>query len=266
LLPAFAGFTPANLIARIRFLALAPFTAVRALAGLGLGVSAAATSPRPSATHTTSTRRTSSMVRWYHVRVVRTQHLMLVVPLLVALVARGEAEPKKKVGKGFWKVLVKPGAKWVLHDNLGHGGDLTIETYDVRTIGKAQVARLRWTLGDDAEALKYTHAPGLTQLAVSDEGLYMMWAAWDDAKVAEALKKKPSRSDPPKPYKATQLNEGRSLSIDGDVVCMGYSPASGCESEGCDGGEVCVDSDGFTLISNVYAPGGGEYVRERRKK
>lgn len=185
--------------------------------------------------------------------------------VVVLLGAVGDAEPKKKVGKGFWKFLVKPGAKWVLHDNIGSGeATLTIETYDVRTIGKAQVARLRWTLGDDTEALKYTHAPALTQVAVTDEGLYLMWAAWDDKKVAEELKKKPSRADPPKAYKATKLNEGRSLTVDGDVVCMAYTPPKDCDS--CDGGEVCMDSDGFTLISNVFAPGQGEYVRERRKR
>jgi hypothetical protein len=185
--------------------------------------------------------------------------------LVVAVLATvSDAGPKKKSpGKGFWKSLVKPGAKWVLYDNFHEGAELKIETYDVRTIGPAQVARLRWTLGDDAEALKYTHGPGLTQVAVTDQGLYLMWAAWDDKKVAEELKKKPSRSDPPKAYKATKLNEGRSLTIDGDNVCMAYTPPPDCD--GCDGGDVCLDSDGFTSISLAFAPNGSEFVKGKKK-
>jgi hypothetical protein len=173
----------------------------------------------------------------------------------------GEADPKKKPGKGFWKVLVKAGSKWVLKDSFHNNAELTVETYDVRKIGKAQVARLRWTLGNDDEALKYTHAVGLTQLAVTDEGLYLMWAAWDDAKVAEELKKKPSRSDPPKAYKATKLNEGRSLEIsDNGDVCMGQNPLPEDHCDDCDGGYACFSAtEGIVSIGQSWAPGGSEF-------
>lgn len=179
-----------------------------------------------------------------------------------------DAEPKKP-GRGFWRVLVKPGAKWMLRDTIAEQSHetprtLTVETYDVRKIGKADVARVRWTLstvggGDpDPEALRDTQAGAITQFAVTDEGLYTLWAGMDDAKVAEALKGKPSRSDPPKPYEATKLNEGRYLTVaDDGTVCMGQGPKPGagpCEDT-CDG-QVCISATkGIVELSGNWSPG-----------
>jgi hypothetical protein len=187
----------------------------------------------------------------------------ILVGALVAVAAQAVADGNKPVGKGFWKVLVQPGARWVMR-----GLDdetLTVETYDVRTIGKAQVARLRWTLrrgsddaNPDADALKYTHAIGLTQVAVTDAGAYLLYASYDDAKVAEELKKPPSRSDPPKAYKPTKLNEGRSLEIRDDVVCMLQTLEPDCD--GCDGAAVCISAtDGIVSIEGTWAPSGGSF-------
>jgi hypothetical protein len=192
-----------------------------------------------------------------------------IVGLAVAIVgARGDAEPKKKPGKGFWKILVKSGAKWTMRNQLQKDDTLTVETYDVRELAGAQVARLRWTVkrgngSDDAEALKYTHAIGLTQLAVTDAGLYLLWAGMDDAKVTEALKGKPARSDPPKPYKGTKLNEGRYLEIDDDRVCMGQNPI---DCNDCDGGAMCVSaSAGIVSVTGTWAPVQGEVVKDGLK-
>jgi hypothetical protein len=197
------------------------------------------------------------------------QRRWMVALVIATLGVRVEAEPAKKLpGKGFWKILVKPGAKWVLYDQFDKRATITIQTYDVRTIGKAQVARLRWTYANgpddespDTEALKMTHAIGLTQLAVTDAGLYLMWAAWDDAKVADELKKKPARSDPPRPYKATKLNEGRSLEIMADgAVCMGQNPLPG-ECDDCDGGYACFSAtDGIVSIGQSWAPNGSVFA------
>jgi len=168
-------------------------------------------------------------------------------------------------------VLVKPGAKWVLRDTIAERLHeppriLTVETYDVRKIGKADVARVRWTLvggGDpDPDALRDTQAGAITQFAVTDEGLYTLWAGMDDAQVDTALKGKPSRSDPPKPYKATKLNEGRYLTIDDDgIVCMGQGPEPGagpCEDT-CDG-RVCIsETKGIVELSGNWSPGVTEF-------
>jgi hypothetical protein len=198
---------------------------------------------------------------------------LAVVGVVAAFATSGAADGKKP-GKGFWKILVKPGAKWVLREGAGTSDadakTLTIETYDVRTIGKAQVARVRYTLGDDAEALKYTHAGPITQFAVTDAGLYMLWASMDDAKVAEALKKPPSRSDPPKPYKATKLNEGRSLEITKDgLVCMIDNPLPDdpCLEQGCEGGAICISAtEGIVGLEGTWAPGGTEFFSVKLKK
>ena len=193
----------------------------------------------------------------------------ILLGVLVTIAVQASADGKKSVGHGFWNVLVKPGAKWVMHSEFAAAKTLTVETYDVRTIGKAQVARLRWTLRNgsddrepDAKALEMTHAIGLTQIAVTDAGAYLLWASYDDAKVAKELAKPPSRSDPPKAYKATKLNEGRALEIRDDVVCMTQNPLPEDHCDDCDGGGMCISAtDGIVSIEGSWAPGTDSFVR-----
>jgi hypothetical protein len=184
----------------------------------------------------------------------------------LATATLADAKPKRPE-KGFWRVLVQPHAKWVLHDARAEDMHekpriLTVETYDVRKIGKADVARLRWTVTDsegvEPEALHGTQAGAVTQFAVTDEGLYMLLASMDDAAVADALTHKPSRSDPPKPYKGTKLNDGRYLTVDEDgVVCMGQGPKPGddpCGDETCEG-RMCVSATkGIVELSGSWSP------------
>ena len=172
--------------------------------------------------------------------------------LVVFLAGSGHAEPKKP-GKGFWKVLVQKGSKWVLHETVGEKATLTIETYDVRKVGKADVARLRWTV----DKHEFEPSAPLTQIAVTDAGAYLLWAAQDDAKVAEALKKPPSRSDPPKEYAGTKLNEGRYLKIRDGLVCMGQGPepdAGECPDT-CDGWVCISPTDGIVEVAGNWSPG-----------
>ena len=164
--------------------------------------------------------------------------------------------------KGFWKILVKPKAKWVLHDTIASDAErkaatITIETYDVREVDGADVARLRWTHAVGKErndigggALKPT------QVAVTSARVYLLNADMDDAKVSAALKSKPARSDPPKEYRGTKQNRGRYLRFEGDGACMGEEPlpddgpcADVCESQ------VCISpTDGVISISGLAAP------------
>ena len=171
---------------------------------------------------------------------------------------------EKKPGKDFWKILVAPKSKWVLHDPAA-GNDparkratVTVETYDVRTIGKAQVARLRWTYkNDDGEV---TFGGGLlqpTQVAVTHQGLYLLDEAMDDTAVAKALAKRPSRSSPPKPYKGTKRNGGRYLKVLGSDVCVGQArlAADGPCEDVCET-QVCFSATkGVTEITGYDAPG-----------
>jgi hypothetical protein len=186
--------------------------------------------------------------------------LGLVVIALLSLPAHaGDA----KAPKGFWKILVKPSAKWVLKNTTKNDGStLTIETYDVRKIDGADVARLRWThrwgkgkADQDAEAASGgTQTP--TQVAVTDKGVYLLNASMDDAAVSKALKGKPSRSDPPKSYKGTKVNKGRYLRVDGDTVCMGEEPledAGDC-ADICEG-EICISAtQGVISLHGTLSP------------
>jgi hypothetical protein len=167
----------------------------------------------------------------------------------------------KKPGKDFWNVLVTPKAKWVLHESspadAAHPSTVVVETYDVRTVGKAQVARLRWTVKDGTS--ESTFGGGVvqpTQVAVTREGLYLLDAAMDDAAVAVALKKKPARSSPPKAYKGSKQNGGRYLTIRGGEICMGWAKLAEdgpCEDV-CED-EVCYTAAGVSSISGFNAPG-----------
>lgn len=182
-------------------------------------------------------------------------------------------------GKGFWKVLVQPKAKWTLYyftevegegrpDDSPHPGPITVETYDVRKIGDADVARLRWTQGDSKDSpLIGTQAPSLDQFAVTSAGLYILKAEMTDAQIAEALKGKPSRSDPPKPYAGTKLNQGRFLRLRDDLVCMGEGPTPGapdCEDV-CEGA-VCISAtDGIVRLEGNWAPDMFDYEQKPKK-
>lgn len=190
---------------------------------------------------------------------------------------RPAAKTEPQPGKGFWKVLVQPHAKWTLYmfgeieparDSDHHPPPITIETYDVRKVGDADVARLRWRQGDSTEsALAFTHAPRLDQFAVTPAGLYLLNADMDDAQIAEALQGKPSRSDPPKPYKGTKLNEGRYLEIRDGMVCLGQGPtpdAPDCEDT-CDG-DVCISAtDGIVRLEGNWAPDMFDYMAVKAK-
>lgn len=182
--------------------------------------------------------------------------------LLVALVAMPlDAAPKHKpargkVGKGFWKVLVTPKATWVLHDTVvDKSATVTIETYDVRKIGDADVARVRWTHRWSGGQSDIGGGGKFTQVAVTSAGLYLLDKDMDDAAVAKALAGKPSRSDPPKAYAGTKLNHGRYLTVDEGTVCMGTGPEPGAGDcpDTCDG-SVCMTAAGIVSLDGTYAP------------
>lgn len=170
----------------------------------------------------------------------------------------------KKPGKGFYKILVKPNAKWELRREGARKDSndrIVVETYDVRKVGDADVARIRWTHhvpDGKKEDIGATDSGKPTQVAVTPAGLFLLNAENDDAKVAERLKGKPSRSSPPKAYAGTTKNNGRYLSIDANgVVCMGFAPTSDGEQE-CEDtceGEVCLsETRGVVELSGTYAP------------
>ena len=190
----------------------------------------------------------------------------LAVVLALALPARiGEAKP----GKDFWKILVKPNAKWVLVDETSKDkkSTITVETYDVRKVGDADVARIRmthrWGTGkDESDDISGTALP--VQVAVTAKGLYFLNDTKDDAKIATVLAGKPTRSAPPKAYKGTKVNNGRYLRVDGDMVCMGEEPLPGAGM--CDDiceGEICISStDGVVSLHGTLSPNHNDWAQK----
>jgi hypothetical protein len=200
----------------------------------------------------------------------RVTHRFALALLLLPLVAR-RAEGDL-AAPSFWGALVAPHARWALPKKdvpAGAKAETTIvETYDARTVAGAHVARLRWThetaagkrdVGD-SDAGRYT------QLAVTAAGLYVLSADMDDAAIAKALQKPPSRSDPPRRYAGTKQNGGRFLRLaqgaHGLIACLGKGAVPSGPACGADcAGEVCVSAaDGFVRLDGAFAPGGGTFA------
>lgn len=201
-----------------------------------------------------------------------------IVAVAVAVASSASGDGKKKrpahkstktaATKGFYKILVKPNAKWVMTETIDvdESGKkapprtVTVETYDVRKVGDADVARLRWTLIErDGSKQDIGSSDGgkYTQLAVTPAGLYILTAEMDDAKIAERLKDKPSRSDPPKPYAGTKQNNGRYLTVSERLVCFGEGPlpdAGDCPDT-CDASTCVSATDGIVKLFGNWAPG-----------
>jgi len=180
---------------------------------------------------------------------------------------------------GFWRVLVRPNARWVLNDDFSEEGDhdrVIVETYDVRRIGGAEVARLRWTHEwgkgkDQRETCGLCASTNLTRVAVTSKGLYMLDDNMTDAEIEKALKKRPARSEPPREYQGTKQNEGRYLRRDErageSLVCMGWEPLPG---DGvCDNvcfAELCISpTKGVVTLTGTWAPSYGSFVRDGYK-
>ena len=163
---------------------------------------------------------------------------------------------------------MQKGARWKLTDTVPESGQparkIIIETRDVRSIGTATVARLRWTLvrGAEKSDIGDSAAGRYTQVAVTAAGIYLLDADQDDAAVLAALGRKPSRSNPPKPYKGTKQNEGRYLNIKdgGATICMGIEPlpdARDCPDT-CEA-ELCISPAGVSSLSGFWAPENSDY-------
>jgi|GEM_PF-2957347 hypothetical protein len=171
-----------------------------------------------------------------------------------------------QIDKGFWKVLAQPNARWELAEaapDKGHKPAVVrIEPYDVRVVDGASVARLRWAhvLDGSAKDIGDSDAGRYTQVAVTVAGIYLLSAEMDDAAVAKALKRKPSRSDPPRAYVGTGQNQGRFLTIekgpDGPMACMG-APTEKEAAKDPGVGEVCVSANkGVVFLGGGWAPAG----------
>jgi hypothetical protein len=163
---------------------------------------------------------------------------------------------------GFWLILVKPGARWVLKNTDAESRrdrqQIVVETYDVRSVGTARVGRLRWThtYRGGKSPLNQCGFGCPTRVAVTAAGLYFLGDDASDAQILDAIKRPPDRSEPPRPYRATKQNHGRYLRFEGEDLCMGWEalPGAGPCEDTCFG-EVCISSTaGIVQISGTWAP------------
>jgi hypothetical protein len=198
------------------------------------------------------------------------------VAISIALSASGNAKeapppapPAPPADLGFWGILVKPNARWVLKDVVdddkspGHRrATVTVETYDLRTVGTARVGRLRWTAGKTP--FEQCGAVCLHRVAVTPAGLYFIDDDATDEKILEALQHHPARSNPPRAYPGTKRNGGRYLDVQGDVVCMGDEPLT--DAGDCDDtcfSTVCIAKDkGVVQLGGTAAPDNGLFAQD----
>jgi hypothetical protein len=185
------------------------------------------------------------------------------LPVVVVLLASGAvaaktpppAPPAKpRPSTSVWEPLVQPSVRYRLFSEQDRDRFVELETYDVRVVKDARVARLRWShVNGDARSPLGNSLP--SQVAVTKRGVWWLTDRADDKQVAEALRRKPDLADPPRP----RTDDEGYVRQDGDVVCMGVGlpPGTGkCEVEPCHA-EVCFAAGrGPVSLSGNYAPGG----------
>jgi hypothetical protein len=188
--------------------------------------------------------------------------LLLSAPVAFASETAAPALSAASPQKGFWKVLVKPNARWVLPNTITKDpkDTLVVETYDVRKVRDADVARPRVTHTTKDGKTDATNQLPFSQVALTEAGIYLLNALDDDAAVLAALKHKPSRSNPPREYGPTSRNSGRYLSFErrgvSTLVCTGYQPLPDAgECEDTCFGSVCISAEeGVVKVDGTYAP------------
>jgi len=174
---------------------------------------------------------------------------------------------------GFWSIMVKPNAKWILKDTTSKAKEkdrdkVVVETHDVRTVGSARVARLTWTqvTHGSKSPLDQCGFGCPHRVAVTSAGIYFLDEDASDAQILKRLQRSPDRSEPPRPYGATKKNNGRYLTFDGARACMGEGPIPGEDSD-CEDtcvAEVCVSAkDGVVELSGTWAPDNGIFAQDR---
>ncbi len=194
------------------------------------------------------------------------------VLLLLLLASTAMAEKKVAAPKDFWRLFVRPHKPWVLRlktDKYDDNNKITVESYDIRKVGAADVARLRWTHKKGADSDGYVLDADdckWTQVAVTDAGMYLFTAEDDDAKILAALAGKPNRSSPPKPYKATKTNGGRTLKVTDDngeaMVCWGWETVGETDCDDLCFGNICATaSKGVVFLEGRCAPDWFPYSR-----
>jgi hypothetical protein len=172
---------------------------------------------------------------------------------------------------GIWRVLVTPGAKWVLYNTFVEKGEarptLTVETTDVRKLAGADIARLKWTHARPDGTETYSGGvPG--QVAVTAAGVWFLDGELDDKGIAAELAKPPSQPDPPVKIDEQSREDGVYVHMWAKgaepVVCVGEGP--GPDAGDCEDvcfGEICVGArGGIVSVGGTWAPNYETYEQD----
>ncbi len=191
---------------------------------------------------------------------------LLLVSFAPAAEGQNEQEqPKPKLKEkpratSVWEPLVAANARFVLVGSEAERTRIVVEAYDVRTIQGARVARLRWVVEDgSARSPMGNSLP--TQIAVTRKGAWLLTDRMDDKGVTQALKGKPSFTDPPRPV---EKDDGY-VRKDGDGVCIGVGslPSKPCPAGVCHAEYCLAPGVGLTSLSGNYTPSAGTFTAPR---
>jgi hypothetical protein len=183
-----------------------------------------------------------------------------IAPLLLLLCVPLVAQAKEKKAPApspasVWEPLVMPGARFVL---LGGGNArIVVESYDARVIKGAKVARLRWVVEENGTRSPMGNSLP-TQIAVTKKGAFLLTDRMDDKGIAEALRGKPSFTDPPR---ASEGDDGY-VRKDAAGVCIGVGtpPGKPCAAGICHAEYCLAPGVGLTAISGNYTPSAGSFI------
>ena len=142
------------------------------------------------------------------------------------LVATPVSAPMSKAPKGLYDALVTRGKRW----ELTNGEEkLVVENYNVRKVGNARVAELRWAMG------KGKYSGGWPRLViVKKSGLVVLDSLREDSNIKKLVKSKPQYADPPR---LNQKNRAYYAQVLDDMVCLGFDFWAKKRGEG----DICGD-------------------------
>lgn len=189
------------------------------------------------------------------ITIIRSAILVLAAGAIAA--ARTPPPKPASAPAGAFRPLVQPNAKWTL---LGPNGmKIVVENHDVRKIGAADTARLRYTVIVPGKKPAELDAGAPRRVAVSPTGAWLFAASDDDAKIAAALAKPPQFTDPPQLVKPSRSKNGDYVNLihlqKGDKICVGRAPPPGTPCGDICFAELCLNPrDGLVEMGGTYTP------------
>ncbi|MDI3288727.1 hypothetical protein [Polyangium sp. 15x6] len=181
------------------------------------------------------------------------------------------ALPVLKTESTVWGPLVRRGACWTLLNHTKGAPDyddtLLVMPWNVRKVGKADVAQLKYTLGRNSSAHESPDDVLPKQVAVTDQGVWFLPADADDAAITAALRKPPTHAAKPKTFEPTQENGytfvREAKTSGGPIVCAGHAipPAQGNCGDKCNAMVCFSASNGVVIVEGTAAPASGVYAQ-----